>query len=168
MTDQVVNDSKPAASSPWKLRNRNEVGMKPSDKVVTFIGPQPEAARDTAEGRVSTAPQRDWTSALQLIREANEAIRINEERAAELELQLQKLTEEANDEITRLEARIAAGDERLAKSEERVRAAEKRASEAEAWLARLHDAVYEAFAQPGNAEGRDQNAGYPEQQAARS
>lgn len=173
MSDQIVRDSKLALTPSWKLRNRNEADMKPSEKIVTFIGPQSEAARDNGEGRDSSGKSRDWTSALHLIREANEAIRINEERAAELEAQLDKLTEEANDEIHRLEARIATSEERIARTEERARAAEKRANEAEAWLARLHDAIHEAFVRPPNAATRiagrsDQDEGHSEQQVARS
>ncbi len=140
--------------------------MKPSDKIITLVTPPGETGRDGGDLRETPVRHRDWSSAIELIREASEAIRFSEERVVDLESQLQDLTRQATDEIQRLEARLAAGEERLAKAEERVRAAEQRASVAESWLTRLHDAVFEAF--PRSNPPAEQREDSSEPQAARS
>jgi len=149
--DQALKESGTSAAASWLMRGRREVSGSGADKIVTFMAPTGGSGSTGAE-RGPAGSQRDWSSALDLIREASEAIRISEERAADLEDQIRQLTAQAGDEIRSLEARIAAGERRLIKSEERAAAAEARAEHAEGWLTRLHDAVVGAFTRP---QGRD-------------
>lgn len=130
--------------------------MRPSEKVVSFMTAPADAPR---EGQGGPAVQRDWSSALDLIREASEAIRISEERASELEIQVQQVAAQAAEEIRILESRIASGDQRLQATEERLRAAEARANEAEAWLVRLHDAILTEFAREPRRTADHRDAG---------
>lgn len=153
MTDQAQKDGKQTASMTWMMRSRGDPPQKASDKVVPLIAPGTEPLRE-GEARELQAQQRDFSSAIELIREASEAIRFSEERAADLEQQLGELTRQATEEIARLEAQIMAGVDRLARAEDRVRAAEQRAGEAEGWLIRLHDAVFTAFAQQVSTIGQ--------------
>ncbi|MCJ2072024.1 hypothetical protein MKK75_25020 [Methylobacterium sp. J-030] len=118
------------------------------EKVVSFMGIESRnGAFPTGDGAHDGGPTitREWSSAVDLIREASEAIRVGEERASELEAQLAQVVAQADLEIRRLEQEVATGVQNLARSEERVRLAEARASEAEEWLVRLHDAAIEAF-----------------------
>jgi hypothetical protein len=99
---------------------------------------------------------RDWSSSLDLIHEATEAIRISEERAADLEQELERVTTQSQERARLLEAQVAAAERRTEKAEERTRMAEKRAGEAEAWLARLHDAIVAGFTRPAALRSIDE------------
>ncbi len=94
------------------------------------------------------APVRDFKSAIDLIKEASEAIRFAEERSAELEQQLHQVTNRSAEQVKALEIQVAALERRLLKSEERARAAEVRANDAETWLSRLHDTIITSFRRP--------------------
>lgn len=142
--DPLQKDSLQTAAVSWISRSRSEAMMKASEKIVSFSTQAPEAEPD-GEARKASLQSRDWSSTLDLIREASEAIRISEERAADLEVQVQRITVQATEELRQLEAEIALGQQHLAKAEERARVAEGRANEAEAWLIRLHDAVLGSF-----------------------
>ncbi|MGY2050169.1 hypothetical protein [Methylobacterium sp. JK268] len=102
---------------------------------------------------------RDFSSAIDLIKEASEAIRMAEERAAELDQQVEQLTTRSTEQIKALELQITTLERRLAKSDERARAAEARASEAESWLSRLHDTITTSFRRPPLASeiGREES-----------
>jgi hypothetical protein len=93
-------------------------------------------------------PVRDFKSAIDLIKEASEAIRFAEERSAELEQQLHQVTNRSAEQVKALEIQVAALERRLLKSEERARAAEVRANDAETWLSRLHDTIITSFRRP--------------------
>ncbi len=98
-------------------------------------------------GAVSTTSdaKRDWSAALDLVREASEAIRIRDERATEMEIEHRLDAERASEEIRALQEQLDETEVRLAESEARARRAETRASEAEAWLAKMHDAIIGSF-----------------------
>ena len=103
-------------------------------------------------------PQRDWVSAIDLVQEAAEAIRISEERAVDLENQLRNVIAQAEDEVRQLQKTIASNQLLLSQAEDRARRAETRAKEAETWLVRIHDAVFTAFGsktKPETAESGD-------------
>ncbi len=93
-------------------------------------------------------PVRDFKSAIDLIKEASEAIRFAEERSAELEQQLHQVSNRSAEQVKALEIQVAALERRLLKSEERARAAEVRANDAETWLSRLHDTIITSFRRP--------------------
>lgn len=95
--------------------------------------PQPEGAK------------RDWSAALDLIREASEAIKIRDERATEMEIEHRLDAERASEEIRSLQEQLDESEMRLVETEARLRAAEMRASEAEVWLARMHDSIVTSF-----------------------
>lgn len=127
-----------------------------SDKITAFpaaIAPQ-EPARPVAVPPAPVSPQRDWPSALALIEETSEAIRISDLRYAQLEERLQQTISQAAVNMRELEAQIATANELLWRSEERARQAEARALEAEGWLARLHDAVTSSFSQANRPQSR--------------
>ncbi len=84
------------------------------------------------------SPKRDWSSALDLVNEAFEAIRIAEERAAAAEEYHQQLVVHHGEQMRGLEARLMA-------TERRAEAAEGRAKEAEGWLAKFHDTIVDGF-----------------------
>ncbi|RIX97585.1 hypothetical protein D3218_18615 [Aureimonas flava] len=90
---------------------------------------------------------RDWSAALDLVREASEAIRIRDERATEMEIEHRLDAERASEEIRSLQEQLDEAEVRLAETEARVRLAEGRAAEAEAWLAKMHDAIVGSFGQ---------------------
>ncbi|WP_182085232.1 hypothetical protein [Aureimonas sp. ME7] len=90
-------------------------------------------------------PARDWSAALDLVREASEAIRIRDERATEMEIEHRLDAERASDEIRTLQEQLDETELKLAETEARARLAEARAGEAEAWLAKMHDAIVGSF-----------------------
>lgn len=129
----------------------SEQFLSASDKIATFPAAAPEPVRQAAP----LAPQRDWPSALALIEETSEAIRISNLRYAQLEDRLQQTIAQAAVNMRELESQIATANEMLWRSEERARQAEARALEAEGWLARLHDAVTTSFSPANRPQPRD-------------
>lgn len=100
---------------------------------------------ETLPAPANAGRTRDWSASLDLIHEATAAIRISEERAAELEQELERTVARALERATALEAQVAA-------AQTRADLAERRADEAEEWLARLHDAVVEGFTRRAPAD----------------
>ncbi|MBE7197940.1 MAG: hypothetical protein INR70_09065 [Parafilimonas terrae] len=148
MSDRASIDAAYNGSPNVMMRAWQAKADASPEKVVSFMGLESRnGAFATSESPSETGPvvTREWASAVDLIREASEAIRVGEERAAELEAQLAQVVAQADLEIRRLEQEVATGVQNLARSEERVRLAEARATEAEEWLVRLHDAAIEAF-----------------------
>jgi hypothetical protein len=134
----------------------SEQFLNASDKITAFPAAMapPETARPAAMTPAPAGPQRDWPSALALIEETSEAIRISDLRYAQLEERLQQTISQAAVNMRELEAQIATANEMLWRSEERARHAEARALEAEGWLARLHDAVTTSFSQASRPQSR--------------
>lgn len=151
MSDNAVRDNDTPAMATWLMRGRTEPGM-PTLKTVDPVVALKVSSRGPAQGEPTTASgERDWSSALDLIHEATAAIRISEERSGDLEQELERVTAQSQERARLLEAQIATAERRTEKAEERVRLAEKRANEAEAWLARLHDAIVAGFTRPSDA-----------------
>lgn len=86
----------------------------------------------------SSAAKRDWSSALDLINEAFEAIRIADERALAADDYREQLEQHHRDQLKTLESRLFTADKR-------VEIAEARAKEAEVWLAKFHDTIVDGF-----------------------
>ncbi len=147
MSDRAPIDASYNGSPNVMMRAWQAKADASPEKVVSFLGLESRngAVVATDGPNAVGVPTREWASAVDLIREASEAIRIGEERASELEAQLAQVVAQADLEIRRLEQEIATGAQNLARSEERARLAEARATEAEEWLVRLHDAAVEAF-----------------------
>lgn len=121
----------------------------PASGNVSFFPAQPPAP----EG----GPVRDFKSAIDLIKEASEAIRFSEERAGELEQQLHQVSHRSAEQVKALELQVATLERRLIKAEERARAAEVRANDAETWLSRLHDTIITSFRRPVHPGDGDAN-----------
>ena len=82
--------------------------------------------------------KRDWSSAIDLVNEACEAVRLAEERAATAERYSQQLNQYYSEQVRGLELRLQT-------AEKRADAANARAGEAEEWLIRFHDAIVSGF-----------------------
>ena len=118
--------------------------------------PEPASAGEPPPapgGELPSIAGRDFASALDLIREASEAVRISEDRANDLEHQLAQMTARANEQVRALEAQLLATERRMQRAEERARGAEARADNAETWLIRLHDAITSSFKPAGSEPG---------------
>lgn len=127
-------DNRDASTSgtPSAPRTSSEPTERSSRSFVPTSAPRPGGGRD-------------YSSALELIQEASEALRIAESRADDLEAELQEIAAQASDVIRHLKEKVQAGEVEIGRSEQRVQAAEARASEAEAMLARFHDAIFSSF-----------------------
>jgi hypothetical protein len=82
--------------------------------------------------------KRDWSSAIDLVNEACEAVRLAEERASTAERYSQQLNQYYAEQVRGLELRLQS-------AEKRADAANTRAAEAEEWLVRFHDAIVTGF-----------------------
>ena len=82
--------------------------------------------------------KRDWSSAIDLVNEACEAVRLAEERASTAERYSQQLNQYYAEQVKGLELRLQT-------AEKRAEAANARAAEAEEWLIRFHDAIVTGF-----------------------
>lgn len=152
----AVSDLATITTLPRQNAQATDPFLNASDKITAF-----PAALSTPQETIRPAlpvapatPQRDWPSALALIEETSEAIRISDLRYAQLEERLQQTIAQAAVNMRELEAQIATANESLWRSEERARQAEARALEAEGWLARLHDAVTTSFSQVNRPQSR--------------
>jgi hypothetical protein len=99
-------------------------------------------------GNAPARTKRDWASALQVIRQAADAMSATEERAKEIETRSRAMADRAVEELKNAERRIHAAETaaRTAEAatrnaEARAREAESRAQEAEDWLMRFHDEI---------------------------
>ncbi len=104
--------------------------------------------------------QGDLTRVLSLVRHASESLRHSDERRRDAEERLALVSEQATAELREVDKRLRLAEGRLADAEARALAAEERAREAEAradtaeqeaaqakaWLARLREAITDAFA----------------------
>ena len=82
--------------------------------------------------------KRDRSSAIDLVNEACEAVRLAEERASTAERYSQQLNQYYAEQVKGLELRLQT-------AEKRAEAANARAAEAEEWLIRFHDAIVSGF-----------------------
>lgn len=153
-TEHALEDLDPRL---WSLRLREDDrggdAAEGEDKVLSFApGAKERALEPVRDG--TPAPKRDWSAAIELVREASEAIRLSEERATELEARTQDLLQRFREELKSAQARIAASDKRAEEAEARARDSEARMREAEEWLARFHDAILDGFTPhlPGTTE----------------
>ena len=94
--------------------------------------------RDRPAGERGEGLKRDWSSAIDLVNEAFEAIRLADERSVAAENYHQQLVQHHKEQLKTLEGRIAA-------SEKRAETAEARLKDAETWLARFHDTIVDGF-----------------------
>lgn len=107
------------------------------DKVLRLATPsrdgRPDARRDAAP------PQRDWSSAIDLVRRAAAMVRESQAQIVRMDAQVRDLTQRAREEVKAAEMR--------------AQAAEARAKEAEDWLHRLTGALQEEFGSGRGAAG---------------
>jgi hypothetical protein len=126
------------------------------DKVIRFaLSPAEQEAElaDAPRREGEERTQRDWSAALDLVREASQAIRATEARNQEMEARIQGLMRRASEEIESAEARIEAG--RSARGRGRGSRRSRRGV-----LRRFHDAITEGFipASPRRARAPRPNA----------
>jgi len=85
--------------------------------------------------------EHDWSSPLDLLYQAAEAIRANAVQTDKQEARARALWARATEEIARAQARIEELEARLQASDARANAAEAQAEETREWARRLHDAL---------------------------
>lgn len=103
-------------------------------------------SREPVGGAVEPSPRpsgRDFSAAVELVRDAAEMIRAAEARAHEAEQRMEDLVQRATEELKSAEARVQAADQRVRAAELRSEEAEQRLREAEEWLARIFDVISE-------------------------
>ncbi len=117
------------------------------DKVLRVaLGP-----KDSANGELPSTSshrslsKRDFSAALDLVRQCADTMKQHQDRAQETEAQTQELMRRAAQELKAAEVRIRSAESRAQAAESRATAAEARAKEAEEWLARIHDTLVEQF-----------------------
>lgn len=130
-SNPIRNDHTPETAAPDE-----ETSSASRDKVYHF---QPRS--EPASEQPSHPERRDWAAAIDLVKEASEAVRLAEERAQAAEDYSKQLAAYHKEQIRAAEARTA-------NAERRVEAALLRATEAETWLTRFHDAILDGFGHP--------------------
>lgn len=162
MSDQAFRDVSMTITPSWLPKIIKSEALRTAEPGVSV--PESEPAQ-TGEPPATPTGSRDWSSALDLIREATEAIAISEQRAADLEVRLQQVSANAAEEIRQLNAKLAATERRAQKADERARHAEARASESETWLVRIHDAIANGFSRHAGAKPEETAEGEAERSA---
>ena len=113
------------------------------EKVLHVAFPSREAPALTPGEAPFRAAGRDFSSAIDLVREAADFMRSTDDRARESELRMQEIVQRATDELKAAEARVHAADARTRAAEARAADAEKRLKDAEQWLERIYDVIAE-------------------------
>jgi len=135
-----MREDKLAVSDPADLNTdlnyQIEKDLTNIDPVVRIKPVRPVRLGENAT--VQKNVRRDFASAIELVNEACEAIRIAEERAMAAE----RYSQELNEYIVK-QAKVT--DSNVAALEKRLENAEARANEAEEWLIRFHDAIINGF-----------------------
>ncbi len=103
---------------------------------IRIVSPKPKAPQPAAAGVVPAG--RDWASAIELVNEAAEAVRLADERANAAERYSQELAQYYTEQAKASELKIATLEKRLEMTETKAR-------EAEEWLIRFHDAIMSGF-----------------------
>jgi hypothetical protein len=141
---------------PWKEEDDHSGAARPDceqrdglsglNKVLPFaLSPRDQAPEIDPD---NTAPTpRDWSAALDLVRQAAEIIRAADQRAEEREALTREVVQRATQQLEAAEARIQAAEARARAAEARAQAAEVRAREADEWLGRIHQVIVEEFLQ---------------------
>ena len=110
-----------------------------AEKVLRLVLAGAGGGGSADQGREDRPPQkRDWSSAIDLVNEACEAVRLAEERASTAERYSQQLNQYYAEQVKGLELRLQT-------AERRAEAANQRAAEAEEWLVRFHDSIVTGF-----------------------
>ena len=112
-------------------------GRKDGGRLYPLAPAQSESAAEPRRGEADR-PRRDYNLVLNLIGEAQETLRLSEERVRELEAQIQDMIQQHREELTRAQTQIM-------QLEQRARLAERRADDAEGWLDRMNQAITTAF-----------------------
>ncbi len=107
-------------------------------RVLSLTAAQPERGADPKRTEADRLPRRDYSAALNLIGEAQETLRLTEERTQELEAQIQEMAQLHREELARAQTQIT-------QLEHRAKLAERRADDAEGWLDRMNQAITTAF-----------------------
>ncbi len=131
-----MEPSKVTSEVPVDLDAQHAVEAENRDRVLKFSNSFKD--RSGGAGERGDQPKRDWSSAIDLVNEAFEAIRLADERAVAAENYHQQLIQHHKEQVRSLDARIAA-------AEKRAETAEGRLKEAESWLARFHDTIVDGF-----------------------
>lgn len=166
-TTDPRDDIDPPYSNSKPYESRRSESAQEVDKVLNFLSMRKDRGFDPSLSGNGSA-KRDWSAALDLMNEAFEAMRMSEERAAEMEAQMEDLARRFNEESKASQARLLSAERRaeeaqarawqeesrakeaearVKKAEASAKQAEDRADEAEQWLARFHDAVVKGFSQ---------------------
>lgn len=117
------------------------------------------AGQDSDALHPETGPTKEsWSAALDMVNEAVEAMRISEERAAELEAQLENLTKRYNEELRAMEARLSLSESRMEDALAHARQQEARAREAELRAKKAEAAAEQANARANEADARANDA----------
>lgn len=113
------------------------------EKVLRFAMP-PRAGEPGPAGR-SSAPMtaREFAAAIDLVREAAEAMKVAENRTREAEARTQTVAQRAAEELKSAEARLQATEARVRTAEARAQDAEARAQEADSWLRQILSTISE-------------------------
>ncbi len=128
-------------------------GQGQDEKILTFSPAASEPASSVvnvasmsgaAKSLAKSAP-RDLSGSFQLVEEAAEAMRINQDRIAGLEAQIAQLEAKASEDARRLTIKLEEKDLELQRAQMRIRDTELRAEEAEAWLVRLNETIKKSF-----------------------
>jgi hypothetical protein len=135
MMDEIISTQNVITAFDDATPRRSDEGTPLKDSVVRIVSTKPSRPEYATP---QTPMRRDWASAIELVNEACEAIRIAEEKASAAE----HYSEELNQYHTE-QAKMAAA--KISTLEKRLESAESRANEAEEWLLRFHDAIVEGF-----------------------
>jgi hypothetical protein len=129
---QIRDDGEQTSTALMPLQ-----GSPAPERVVEFATMAKDKLLQSAS-EAAAAGKRDWSSALDLVTEAFEAIRLADERAAAAEEYQADLVQRHADQVRAMEGRLTV-------AERRADVAENRAKVAEGWLSKFHDTIIDEF-----------------------
>lgn len=136
---------RPVDTEQWALRGVASASVADAPAAERVVSFQPMPVDNDLLSSDSPLRRRDWSSALDLVEEACEAIRIRDERVDELEREAVQFAAQMREEMKLYQAQLQAAQRQIQQAEARAEKAEARATEAETWLARLDEAIKSGF-----------------------
>jgi hypothetical protein len=139
------------ADRSWPIRGPVDVTRGDSSPREKAPALHAVTTKQSAGASVPEEPRRDWAAALTLVEEASQAIRMSDERVAELERMLQTQALQMREDLLMMQNQLQNAQREVAAAHQRAEAAEARARESEDWLMRLNAAITKGF---GSIHGR--------------
>lgn len=141
-------------ATAWALRGGSEMLEADAPEAGNIAPLHPAADEVISIETEAPVLHEGWSSALDLVQEASEALRRSEERIEQLEAEADQQKVDTRGELEALQAQLRLAQREIERAYEQTAAATARAAAAEAWLDRLGGTIVSSFGRLSSAPQR--------------